>query len=145
MKGARVNHQCSITSAQNHPVLKISEDSHHLVHTVGALRTQEGWMPGAEVTYAEIQGDDCGTWAESGADTEAPGARAASEVAAASSQLTRLGAKLGPEPGTVCMSWPLYSRRVPHKLCRANSGGGVRRPSPACLPLLALPGRGQRV
>lgn len=27
-------------------------------------------MPGAEVKHAEVQGDDCSTWAESGADTE---------------------------------------------------------------------------
>lgn len=54
--------------------------------------------------------------------TEAPRARAASEVAAASTQLTRLRAKLRPGPGTVGGSWPLCSRRVPHKLCRASSG-----------------------
>lgn len=48
---------------------------------------------------AEVQAEDCGTWAKV-AQTLRPGARAASGAAAAGTQLSRLRAKLRPGAGT---------------------------------------------
>ena len=67
-----------------------------------------------------------------------PGARATNKAAAASTQLTRLRAKLRPGAGTGGVSWPLCSVSS-----AGQTRGGLCRPAPACLSILALPKRGQ--
>lgn len=64
---------------------------------------------------------------------------AANEAAAASTQLIRLRAKLRPGAGTGVASWPLCSVSS-----APQTRGGLRRPAPACLSILALPNEAKR-
>lgn len=74
---------------------EVSGDSHHLVHTVGALGTQEG---GLGLRWeAEVQAEDRDNWAERDADAEAPGRE---QPATASTQRSlQLPLRLGPNWG----------------------------------------------